>query len=368
MAGAFYTEEDNLYPIAILGEFAASRLPLPSVFGNIITSVSPSTYEEKALFGNATFYFNDAWDLTAGLRYSENEQTADNIASGLLLGIFGAPRVTSYQFDDDATTYLATLRWRPSQDVSTFLRAATGYRPGGPQTIVGVPSGSGYAPDEVTNYEAGVKAKLAEGRLNLAASVYRIDWDDIQLNTLVNGFLIVGNGGAGEVKGVEIELSGRQGEAFSWGFNLGYNDAKLTEIDAASAAQLGARAGDRLPVSPKVSASALGDYRFTFSEGFTGSVGATLKYSGSKPSSFTSATPAATALNPNVLLPSETVLDLRFGVNYGRFDAQFRIENATDEAVQSTYVTNKIIAALPVDSNVSIGRPRTFTLAVGVRF
>lgn len=363
LAGVFYTDEDNLYPIQIDGVFAATRQPLPSVFADIITSVTDSTYEEQAVFGNATLYFNDAWDLTLGARYSENEQTSAISRSGLLVGIFGSPVVSRFALDDDSTTYLATLRWRPSENVSTFLRAASGYRPGGPQTNAAAPTGSGYQADEVTNYEAGIKATLLDRRLDLAASVYRIDWDDIQLNTLVNGFLFITNGGAARVNGLELELAGRATDAFTWGLNLGYNDTELTEIGALEAAQLGATVGDALPLSSKWNGSALADYRFRLAERLGASVGATLKYAGDRPSSFSRNT-----LNNNVELPSDTVLDLRAGFDFGNFSTQFRIENATDENGISSFVTNKVVAVIPVASNVSVIRPRTYSLSVGVKF
>ena len=82
--------------------------------------------------GNATFYFTDDLDLTVGARYAKNEQEADSARSGVLYGIFGDPVTSHFSLDDNATTYLAALRWRQSEDLSWFLRAASGYRPGGP--------------------------------------------------------------------------------------------------------------------------------------------------------------------------------------------------------------------------------------------
>lgn len=363
LAGAFYTDEDNLYPLRIDGEFAATRQPLPSIFGNIINVVTASTYEEAALFANATFYFNDKWDITIGGRHGENEQTSDITRSGLLVGIFGSPVVQSFALDDDASTYLATLRWRARENVSAFMRAATGYRPGGPQTNAAVPaSNSAYKPDEVTNYELGVKANLLDGRLDLSASAYRIDWDDIQLNTLVNGFLLIGNGGAAEVNGFELELAGRPTDSLNLGFTLGYNDTEITEIGAAEAAQLGANVGDALPLSSEWNASALLDYRFGLF-GQRASVGATLKYTGERPSSYSQA-----QLNPNVLLPSYNLVDLRAGMEFGRVSAQLRVENLTDENGVSSYITNKVVAVLPVPSVLSLVRPRTYSLSLSMRF
>lgn len=361
LAGVFHTGEDNLYPVALKGEFTATRQPLPSVLGNLLTQVTDSSYDETAVFGNATFYFTDAFDLTLGARHGENEQDATLTTSGLLRPPGRAP-VTSFTLDDDSTTYLATLRWRPTDNVSTFLRAASGYRPGGPQTNPAAPIGA-YDPDTVWNYEIGFKSSLLDRRLDLSASAFRIDWKDIQLNTLVGGFLLIGNGGEARVNGFEVELAARPVESLSLGLSAGYTDAEITKIGASESAQLGAVAGDSLPLTAKWTAAALADWNVPLSERLDAALGATLRYTGSRPTSY-----SRDLLNPSITLPAETVLDLRAGLRFGSLSAQLRVENATDEEGYASFGTSKLFPGQPVPSSATLIRPRSYVISVDYSF
>jgi iron complex outermembrane recepter protein len=362
LAGVFYTDEDNLYPISLYGEDKATgqRLPLP--FGNIVTSVTDSTYEETAIFGNLTWYFTDSVDLTVGARYAENEQDADITRSGLLSGSF-VPKTDSFTFDDDATTYLATLRWRVSDTFSTFLRAASGYRPGGPQTNINIPDPQPYSSDTVWNYEAGLKASLLDNRLSLSASIYQIDWEDMQLNSLNGGFLLTGNAGEGQVQGLELELAYRPLDGLDLGLSLGYTDTEVTDIDPAVSAYLGAVEGDPLPLTPEYSAAATVDYRMPLSSGLSAAFGGTVMYQGEKPSSF-----SAAVLNPNIDIPSYTTMDLRAALDWGRYRLQLRAENVTNEEGITSAATNKVVPGQLVPTQATLIRPRSYVVSLSVDF
>lgn len=363
LGGLFYTDESNLYPIAIHGEVAATGAPLPAPFDNVLSTRMESSYEEYAVFGDATFYFTDRIDVTLGARYSENDQQASSTRSGLLLGLVGAEATSDFAFDDSAATYLATLRWRPSDNLSTFLRAASGYRPGGPQTNSAFPDAAPFEADTVWNYEAGIKTTLLDSRLRMAASIYHIDWEDMQLNTLVDGFVFVGNAGKSEIDGMEVELQANPIDDLSLSLSLGYNDAEITEIDPAASASLGAVEGDALPLSPNWSGAATADYQVSLSSDLTGSLGATIKYTGERPSSY-----SAAALNPNVDLPSYTTLDLRAGLVFGRYRVQLRVENATNEDGITTFSTGKLFPGQILPSSATLIRPRSYVLSFAADF
>jgi iron complex outermembrane recepter protein len=83
---------------------------------------------------------------------------------------------------DHSFTYLLTPRYRFSPNLMVYARVASGYRPGGPNpTCVLYPVPCQYAPDKTRNYELGLKAQTQEHRLSFDASVYYIDWRNIQL-------------------------------------------------------------------------------------------------------------------------------------------------------------------------------------------
>src|SRR3546814_4696221 len=65
--------------------------------------------------------------------------------------------------------------------MTLYGRVASGYRPGGPNPGAGFGFPATYSSDTTINYEIGYKASLLDRMLSLEASIYQIDWKDIQL-------------------------------------------------------------------------------------------------------------------------------------------------------------------------------------------
>jgi outer membrane receptor protein involved in Fe transport len=360
IGGLFYTDEDDLYPVVLSGEFKATGQPLPSILAKILNSSTASTYKESAAFGNLTYYFTDSTDLTLGARYAKNKQDVTTVSSGLIAT--GGGGTNLFNSEENSTTYLATLRWRASDNVSYFLRAASGYRPGGPQTA-NIPNPVPYSADTVWNYEAGVKLSAMERRMNMSASIYHIDWKDMQLNGLSGGFLLTGNAGKSRVNGAEFELQYLPSERALLGLSMGYTDTEITEISAAASANLGAVAGDPLPLTAKFTGAATADYFVPISEGTKASFGFTFKYQGDRPSSFSKA-----SLNPNIDIPAYTALDFRMGIDWGRYRVQLQANNVMNEKGYLSAQTNKVYAGQPVPTNVSLLRPTSYSVSFTADF
>ena len=230
------------------------------------------SFEEIAGFGNLTYRFNETVDVTLGLRYSHNEQTQLQTLSGLLTGAGRIPGESS----DSSVTYLITPRFHINDGTMLYVRVASGYRPGGPNlAVAGVPRS--YDPDEVVNYEAGVKTELLDRRLSLDAAAFYIDWKDIQLNERnpqnLNYF---GNGGAAVSKGVEVATNWRPIAGLDVSGNVTHTISEL-------AAQLppgsvSAKEGDALPTTPKWSGQLSADYEFPVVGEWRGFAGAGYRY------------------------------------------------------------------------------------------
>ncbi len=101
-------------------------------------------------------------------------------------------------------------RWHLDQNNLIYLRVATGFRPGGPETPIPNPP-PGYPPgfhsDSTVNYELGWRSELFDNRLSVDLAAYYIDWTSIQIVTLtvVDGadFVFTGNAGQARTDGVE---------------------------------------------------------------------------------------------------------------------------------------------------------------------
>lgn len=356
LAGAFFTYQDSHYPLVFTGE-NADGTPLPSPFNNIATQAVLNTYQEEAIFGDTTFYITDQLDITGGLRYTKDRQGGFITVEGLL----SAPPVT-LDSKDTKTLYQGTVRWRPQEDLTVYARTATGFRPGGPENNPAAPIHS-FAPDTVTDYELGTKGALFGNRLSFDADVYYMNWKDVQLNSLLDGITVVANGGEAHVKGVELQSAYAVTNSLSFGGAFGYNDAILTSVGTAEAQTIGARTGDRLPASPRVTFSTFGDYHQQLSETFTGAVGATVRYQGDQISGF-----SQDPLNVPYRAPGYTTLDLRSSLAWSRYTVRAIVSNVTDRNGYTGYLTSKIIPSQNTPSEAFLIRPRTFTLTFGAQF
>jgi iron complex outermembrane recepter protein len=350
--GAFYTDEQS-------DQFQTLNASLPdgAVFPmNLLTVNLPSTYEEYAGFGTLTWHLTQQLDFTGGLRYAHNSQTFEQIGSGPL--IFSVPERS---VSDSIVTYLGTLRYRASDNLMSYLRYATGYRPGGPNVVLNDLSGQPLASptfgaDKLRSYEGGIKASSADGRFGVDAAVYFIKWDDLQINAVRNGLGVVDNAAAAESKGAELTLTLIPTPHLTLVTAFGYIDAELSE----DAPDLGGLEGDRLPDTPEFTGTLSADYSFEVG-GREAFLGATMRHVTDRVSSYD-----ASAGSPQYDLPEYTTVDLRTGLQLGSARLQLYVKNAFDERGKLSATT--AFSALGGPVWVSLVQPRTIGLNLITQF
>lgn len=323
-AGLYYTNETvaRLQPSFAFSSVTGDPYPLPAP---VFFSVLDSEYTEYAGYGDLTYHFTPRFDISAGVRYSENDQDYQSVIGGLAAG----PTTTTVSSSsDDSTTFMVTPRFKIDDRTMVYARVATGYRPGGPngvppsQIAAGVPPT--YGPDELTNYDVGYKASLLNHRLVLDLSAFYIDWQDIQLLTQFGGFQAAGNGGAARSTGFEASAQMAPADGLNISANLSYTDAELTD-DAPGVSGFD---GDRLPSVPKWQIGVSADYDFTFTGSITGFVGGGVHYVGDRVSTFVSGSPVG---YDRPVMPSYTTVDLRAGVEFDAYTLQVYAKNLGDE-------------------------------------
>jgi len=362
VAGAYATHEKTSPQTHVNAVNATTLVPVAGALGNFFSSDAVDSYDEIAAFGNLTFYLSDRLDVTGGIRFAHNKEDNTTIADGALQTTFlggRSTRVTS--FSDDVLTYVGTVRWRPTDNLSAFVRAASGYRPGGAQTNPTPPAGAQTTirPDTVWNYEAGVKGSFLDGSLTVDASVYHIDWKDVQLQGVFSGLVLLANGGKADVDGFELQAVARPSRLLSVGFNVGYTDARITSIGTQASASVGAVAGDPLPLTPRWTTSVVADQRIPLSPGVEGEIGATLRFESHKYNSY-----PGDATDINIKIPEITTVDLRAGVHFDNYRLQVRAENIFD---RNGYV-NSLTSGAGLPSRATVIRPRSFTLSLSTEF
>ena len=363
LLGGYYTHERGLihqqyqaYNAGTLTQVAG--LPL-------LADVSvPSTYSEYAGFANGTIYFGKLFDLTLGGRYSHNVQRSTQTNLGLLVGATTAVVFPETRSSDDVFTYSVAPKFNLNSHASIYGRVAKGYRPGGPNVL---PAGASadtprsYGPDTVTSYEGGFKGETADRAFSLDIAGFHIDWNAIQLLTIVNGFGLNANGGKAVSDGVEFTMGLRPTQGFNLSFNGAYTRARLTQD---TGPLVGGFSGDRLPYVPKISVGVDGNYEWVLTGQTKAFVGASLRSLSKQNADFDAAFRATYGRQQQI--PAYEVVDLRAGVDLGRFEVEAYAKNLTNSAGITSVLVN---GNAPNGATLtSVIRPRTVGLAITAGF
>ncbi len=231
--GVYYTDEDSgidpqVYTLVDPGtETPAAGIPA------LAEATLVSTYEELAVFANATWHLTDRLDLSFGGRWSENDQEAtQRLTIGLPPALGGGTAVfAGLESSESPFTWSVSPRYEFTDTTSMYARVATGFRPGGPNVLPpgAPPELATYDADELTSYEIGLRTGTDDGAFSLDVAAYYLDWDDIQLYANIDGVGVNANGGTAVSKGAELTATARATEGLSFTVTAAYTDAYLTE-------------------------------------------------------------------------------------------------------------------------------------------
>ena len=314
-----------------------------------------STYREYAGFGDLTYHFTSAFEVTAGGRFSSNDQTFNEVTTGLLVGA----DAISHDSSQSVFTYSVDAKYRFNPETMAYARIATGFVPGGPNdTILGATVPATFHSSTTTNYEVGVKGSAAEGRFSYDFDVFDVKWQDIQLEAIVDNFESITNGGAARSDGVEGGVGFIPVQGLTLSLNGAYTNARLTENTPTS---FGGLAGDRLPLSPFFGGTAAISYEHPLWTDVSGFAGLEWHYEGGRLSEFEMGLPRQD-------LPAYSLVNLHAGLSFHNVTLTAYVKNVGD--VQA--INSVAQEALPLRGmsalSASINPPRTIGLTLGAKF
>ncbi|WP_194757416.1 TonB-dependent receptor [Aliidiomarina indica] len=223
VSGLYYYDAESCGMFdAILEEFGKS-LGLPGLTREV-SGCSNST--SSAIYSQGTYYIDDKWSVTAGLRYTRDEKEAlvrnglifDTVypESGWIPGYVRGPNVgTPVVLDDKARWTKLTpklgVEYRHSPDTMFYASFGQGFKSGtfNPRAEVAEPAAD---PEDVYSYEIGVKTDLTD-TFRLNATAFYLDHKNRQYisvfpdpndATALNQRL--GNVGRSDATGLELEF------------------------------------------------------------------------------------------------------------------------------------------------------------------
>ncbi|WP_454718027.1 TonB-dependent receptor [Caulobacter segnis] len=236
------------------------------------------------VYADGTFKLTDKFEITAGIRYTSEDREAAYRSSvdngGSILGILlAAPTPTNLflaaqpnavnnaatpkvgliaqptanngdtyrkKIDDSGLTWRVVGRYAASEDLSFYASYARGRRPdvistSAPATSMGPARFNVVDAEEVNSYEAGAKGKLLDGRLFLAGSVFRYDYDNFATSFRQGAQVVTLNAGKAKAYGFEGEARIQAGDFWTLFGTYAYNHARL---------ESGLREGNHFRLSP----------------------------------------------------------------------------------------------------------------------
>jgi outer membrane receptor protein involved in Fe transport len=359
VVGGFYTKENYFH-----------RQLTPAVDENTGQDVgvtyrysAAGTFEELAGFGDVTAHLTDKLSIQVGGRESRIRQTSGP-SKLFSMAPSGTTDATNPMTRDkeSAFTYLATPSYKFSQNLMVYARFASGYRAGGGGTasstdiciINNFPCS--YKPDKTNDYEVGLKGNFLNRKLSVDASLYKIDWQNIQLTLQKGNFSYTDNAASARSQGAELSVEAGPFNGLYLSGWASYNDAKLAKDFPVNAAGSFGLKGARLPFASKVSASFSARQEFSLTETIKGNVGLTASHVGNRYGLFTSS-----AVRQRY--PAYTKIDLNVGIRDRNWSANFYVNNLTDKRAP---LTGGIGTAFP--NTFVVMQPRTVGVTLARSF
>lgn len=284
---------------------------------------------QTAEFGEITLHPTSKLSITGGVRHFDygklvgGQVLISNFITQSYVGPYGQVNAGAKGWVEKGN-----ISYQITPTLMVYATAAKGFRPGGANNIPGLGNNLvAYQPDSLWNYEGGVKSQWFDKMLTLNASVYQINWSNIQVSARsANGaFSFLTNAGTARIRGVEADavLHPMRGLTFSGG--LAYVDARLTQDQVNSDVVITGSSGldgDRFPYVPRWAGNASVEYDFPINQALHGLLRGDLTYTGGSASQF-----RPTYIYYDSLSSYENV-NFRTGVESDKWGAYIFVNNA----------------------------------------
>ncbi len=246
-----------------------------------------------SVFFEGTYEFNEQWHLTAGIRYTDEEnetvlakgtfyrngagdpwgqlpsgaelataavandaalagregilglvyqgtldsEIAPGVPFSFLPFAIGAPAGTPIArpepITEDSITPSLKLQYFASDDSMYYLSVVTGFKAGGfnsSNILAFTVEGDTFQSEDALAFEIGGKWTLGGGRGTLTAALFRTDFDDLQVGTITaQGASSVVNAASAVSQGLELDTAWRISESLTIGGSYSFLDAHYTD-------------------------------------------------------------------------------------------------------------------------------------------
>ena len=332
-------------------------------------------FEDIAVFGELGYHITDAWQVTGGIRVFWQDFSQDARIRFPYCSFYcasdGADLLgTTQGISDDSTNdyiFKVNTSYDFHDDHMAYFTFSQGFRHGGANALPTTgpfavdASLIPYDADEVDNWEVGLKGNLADGKVAYTLSLFRADWDKIQLDAYLGPLLTpsVVNGESARSQGLELEMRASPNENLDLNFSYNFTDAELR--DNTLLADVPVSKGDAIPGVSEHAFSIFADYTMPLTNGSK----LLFHVDGSYRSDF------ETSFNPAHLsyakLDGFEVINLALNWSMDKFVVGLYVNNLTNEEGVAAVSTQQAADFLP-SAWAFLMRTRTIGISGSYRF
>ncbi|MFK7914607.1 MAG: TonB-dependent receptor [Pseudomonadales bacterium] len=238
--------QDLFYQLSRLGTVADPTYtgPVPTTPSTLSSNGQSQETTSKAVYFSGDYHLNDAWTVTAGFRWTEEEKDFIGGNAGVFwdplagdsIPALSAPRSFDGKWDEVTPSF--GVRWQPNDDLMIFGSYTEGFKSGG---FFGRQANfdldPSFEPEFVENYELGMKSSWMNNRLIFNPSIFVAQYKDKQESILIpvdqtNVATVVRNASSLDMFGLELEVQFQITQAWFVRATYGYIDAEYDDYFA----------------------------------------------------------------------------------------------------------------------------------------
>ncbi|WP_288362234.1 TonB-dependent receptor [uncultured Spongiibacter sp.] len=310
--------------------------------------------ESLALFGQFSLSLGDNWVVTPGLRFNREDKRIDSLGESACSSTTMLPAlacVTPLLLDTqdynkrglernerDVSPKLSVMYYL-SEETNVFATVSRGFKSGGFNAISFTGEDIEFDDENATTAELGIKGRFFDRSLSVNATLYRTEFEDLQVLAFNGVFFDVSNAATATSQGLEVDWQWlTPWEPLSMSGSLGLLDARYDEYQGAPAPvtdgidQRQDLSGERIAFAPEVSATLSPSLHFTLGDAFSVNIAADIIHQGEQ---YTDVD-----LDDNTRVPANTKLNLRLSLASADewWSATVGVKNASDERTQNQVI------------------------------
>jgi len=375
VAGGFFSDLNSTWaPYAANTYFASPTNPA----GIIGAANNPYRVEQFASFADGSYKITDTVKFSTGLRWYRYLSQQTQQTWGFFTASLTPPPPIKSEVSDNGFNPRFNLSYSPNGDLTTYISASKGFRPGGANEIVAPPSVPPYCPagssltfgsDSVWDYEIGEKARLFDHWLTINSDFYYIKWTGVQETLLLScGYEYNANAGNGRSFGPEIEVNAKLSEEWFVAVSGAYTNSKITSPSLALAS-LVAGSTSSCPTTSNCVVPILNVPKDTASLALTYTTNVLNNYQlTARIADIYVGTTYDESFYFAIPLASYSIANARLGLSGAKWSAYFFVDNLTNKVAELTANNTSFQINIPQLVRYSTNQPRTIGTQINYRF